>query len=54
MTGVAFRDPADRAAARRGERDEQDRGWCEQATQDAYEDGWETPSSFETASSRVP
>ena len=53
MTGVALGDPADGAAARRSECGEQDRDWCEEGAQDDYEDGWETPLSFETASSRV-
>jgi len=53
VTGVALGDPADGAAAGRSERDEQDRDWCEESAQGDYEDGWETPLSLETASSRV-
>ena len=47
---VALADAPDRAAAGRGERDEQDGRLCEGAAQ-GYELGWETPR-FEIASSR--
>jgi hypothetical protein len=52
MARVADGDAADGAAARRGERDEQNRDRCKRFRQ-GYEDGWEMPSSLETASSRV-
>jgi hypothetical protein len=54
VADVAGRVASDGAAARRQDGDEQEQGrWGESAAQ-GYELGWETPSSFETASSRVP
>jgi hypothetical protein len=51
---VAGGDAADGTAAGRGERDGGERGEEEGEAQDAvYEVGCETPSSLETASSRV-